>query len=130
VWLGGVASKRGRVQAFAMSSREVAWFKRLLPMKRRDRARLAKLDAARAEIAIVADALCDLSSRLDARAHLIRKVARDRHGAALDGTVLDPDRTVMRVQVGDAVSMTTGIASSLDHLTETLERLAASLREG
>lgn len=78
----------------------------------------------------VVDALRDLSSRLDARAHLIRKVARNRGRVALDGSAPDPDRTVMTIQVGDAVSMTAGIASALDQVTEKLERVTASLRDG
>lgn len=43
-----VASKRCAVQAFTMSLHGVPWFKRLLPMTRRDRARLDKLDTTRA----------------------------------------------------------------------------------
>ena len=98
-------------------------------MTRQDRARLAKLDATQTDIAAVADALRDLSSRLDARAHLIRKVARDRGGLAPDGSALDPDRTVMTVMVGDTVATTAGIASTLDQATEKLERVAAALRD-
>lgn len=113
-----------------MSSRRVIWFKRLLPVSRRGRAQLAKLEATRADIVAVADALRDLSSRLDARAHLYRKVARGHGGVAPDGTALDPDRTVMTMLVGDAVATTTGIASTLDQATEKLERVAASLRDG
>lgn len=113
-----------------MSLRGFAWFKRLLPMTRRDRARLTRLDSTRADLVAVADALRDLSNRLDARAHLIRKAARDRGGVAPDGSALDPDRTVMTVLVGDAVATTTGIASTLDQATEKLERVAASLRDG
>lgn len=108
----------------------ISWLKHLRPMSRRDRARLAKLDSTRADIVAVADALRDLSSRLDARAHLIRKVACARHGGAPGGSAPGPDRTVMTIQVGDAVSMTAGIASVLDRVTETLERLAVGLRNG
>ena len=111
-----------------MLLRGVPWLKRLLPMSRQDRARLAKLDSTQVDIVAVADALRDLSIRLDARAHLIRKAARDRGGVAPDGTALDPDRTVMTVLVSDAVATTTGIASTLDQATEKLERVAASLR--
>ena len=124
-----VAGKRCLGHGCLMFLLGLARLKSFLLMTRRSRARLAKLDATRAEIVAVADALRDLSSRLDARAHLIRKAARDRHGAAPGGSALDPDRTVMRVQVGDAVSATTGIASTLDQATEKLERLAAALRE-
>ena len=111
-----------------MTSGRLSWPKYLRPMSQRDRAWLVKLDATQTDIAAVADALRDLSSRLDARAHLIRKVARDRGGLAPDGSALDPDRTVMTVMVGDAVATTAGIASTLDQATEKLERLAASLR--
>ena len=89
---------------------------------------MAKLDATRADIVAVADALRDLSSRLDARAHLIRKVARERGGMASDGSALDPDQTVMTVLVGDAVATTAGIASTLDLVTEKLEQVAVALR--
>ena len=112
-----------------MSLRGVPWLNRLLSMSRRDRARLAHLDSTRADIVAVAAALRDLSSRLDARAHLIRKVARDCGSVAPDGSVLDPDRTVMTVRVGDAVATTAGIASTLDQATEKLERLAVGLRD-
>lgn len=125
----GVASKRRAVQARAMSLRGFAWFKPLLPMTRWDRTRLAQLDGTRADLVAVADALRDLSSRLDARAHLVRKVARDRGGVAPDGSALDPDRTVMTVLVGDAVASTSGTASTLDQATEKLERVAAALRD-
>ncbi len=100
------------------------------PMIRQQRARLAKLDATRANIVAVANALRDLSSRLDARAHLIRKVARDRGSMAPDGSALDPDRTVITMLVGDAVATTTEIASTLDQATEKLERVAVALRDG
>ena len=113
-----------------MLPRGFALLKHLLPMSHRDRARLATLDRTRTDIVAVADALRDLSSRLDARAHLYRKVARGHGGVAPDGTALDPDRTVMTMLVGDAVATTTGIASTLDQATEKLERVAASLRDG
>ena len=113
-----------------MMPRGFVLLKRLLPMSCPDRVRLAKLDATRTDIVAVADALRDLSSRLDARAHLYRKVARGHGGVAPDGTALDPDRTVMAMLVGDAVATTTGIASTLDQATEKLERVAASLRDG
>lgn len=113
-----------------MTGGRLSWLKYLRPMTRQDRARLTKLDSAQADIVAVADAMRDLSSRLDARAHLIRKAARAAPGKAPDGSVLDPDRTVMTMLVGDAVATTAGIASTLDQATEKLERVVAALRDG
>ena len=67
--------------AFEMTPHRVPWFKRLLPMSRRDRARVAQLDHTRAGMVIVADVLRDLSAQHDAHVHAIHQAARSSRGA-------------------------------------------------
>jgi len=113
-----------------MSLRRVPWLTRLLPMSRRDRARLAKLDGTRAGMAIVADMLRDLSARQDAHAHAIQQAARASRGALTEAGAVDSVRNVLLAQATNAVVRSKQIAEALDGAVEALEMLAAALRDG
>lgn len=128
--LNCVASKRCAVQAFAMLLPGVSWLKRLLPMTRRDRARLAKLDSTRAGMAIIADLLADLSARQDAHAHAIQRAARASRGALMEAGASNSIQNVFLTQATDAAVRSKRTAKALDGAAEALERLAAALRDG
>lgn len=111
-----------------MLLRGVAWLKPLLPMTRQERARLAKLDATRDGMAIIADVLRDLSARQDAHAHTIQQAARASRGALTEapaGTVRD----MMLSHAADALARSQANAEALDRVTEAVELLAAGLRD-
>lgn len=128
VRLNAVASKRRKVHAFAMTLPRVPWWKLIVPMSRRDRARLAKLDGMRAELAAVADRVRDVASRHDARAHLVRQAARASQGAMTETRAVNSTQNTVLAQAADAVVRSKQTATALDGVVETLERLAASLR--
>lgn len=113
-----------------MSLRRVSWLKHLLPMSRRDRARLEKLDTTRAGMAIIADLLRDLSARQDAHAHAIQQAARASRGALTEAGAANSIQNVFLTQATDAAVRSKQTAEALDDAIEALERLAASLRDG
>lgn len=113
-----------------MSPRRVPWLKHLLPMTRRDRARLEKLDVTRAGMAIIADLLRELSARQDAHAHPIQRSARASRGALTEAGASDSIQNVFLTQATDAAVRSKRTAEALDDAIEALERLAAALRDG
>ena len=124
-----VASKRCVGQARIMLLRGVAWLKHLLPMTRRDRARLGNLDATRAGMAIVADLIRDVAARQDAHAHAIQQAARASHGALTEAGDPNSIRNIFLAQATDAAVRSKQTAEALDNAVEALERLAAALRD-
>ena len=91
-----------------------------LLLTHRERALVAKLEDTRAGIAIIADLMRTFSALEDKRAHLTLKAARERRG----GTGVEAAHT------DTAVARSKGTAEALDRITEALERLGASLRDG
>ena len=124
-----VASKRGLGQARKMLLRGVARLRRILPMGRRDRARLAQLDQTRAGMAIVADLIRDVAARQDAHAHAIQQAARASHGALTEAGDPNSIRNIFLAQATDAAVRSKQTAEALDNAVEALERLAAALRD-
>ncbi len=114
-----VASKHRVVHAGTMLLRGVLRARRFLPVTRRERALMAKLEDTRAGIAAIADVLCTFSALEDKRTHLTLKAARERRSEV----------GVMATHIDGAVARSKGTAEALDRVTEALERLAASLRD-
>lgn len=108
-----------------MSSRGFAWFKRLLPMTRRNRVRLAQLDHTRAGMVMIAGLLRDLSARHDAHAHAIQRAARASRGALTEAGCANSIRSVFLGQTTDAALRSRQMAEALDGAVEALERRAA-----
>lgn len=116
-----------------MSLRGFAWLKHLLLVTRRERALAAKLADTRASLMGVAEVLRALSVLEDARAHQTIKAVRRRGNDAVEGIAWDPAAAalqgVVTMPAEVAVSRARGMAKALDRVTETVEELAASLRE-
>ena len=131
-----VASKRHVLHALAMLLTRFALLKRLLPMSRRERARLAvalqlaQIDRTCAGMAAIADVLRDLSARHDAPVHAIQQTARASRGALTEAGDANSIRNVFLGQATDAAVRSKRTAESLDAAVEALERLAAGLRDG
>lgn len=112
-----------------MLPRRVPWLKRFLPMSRRDRARLAKLDSTRAGMAIVADLIRDVATRQDAHAHAIQQAARVSRGILMEASDPDSVRNVFLAQATGAAVRSRQTAEALGNAVEALERLAAALQD-
>ena len=105
--------------------------KSLLPMSRRDRARLAQLDQVRAELATVADRVQGIASWHDAHAHSVRKAARAGGRAMTKTRTADAvEIRLMLGQAADTAVISKRTAAALDDAVEALERIAAGLRGG
>lgn len=125
-----VASTRYVGHAFAMSLPRAPWWKMIVPMSRRDRARLAKLDGMRSDLTAIADMTRNLSISQDAHAHSIRKTVRERRDVKARRPDVDPIQSVVMAHAAETVAQSKRLAESLDRVTEALERMAASLRDG
>ena len=112
-----------------MIAHQLPWLKLLLPMSRRDRARLAMLDNTRRGMATVAELLRDLSARQDAHAHAVQQSARASRGALAEAGAGASIRNVFLTHATDAVVRSKQTAEALDKATEALELLGASLRD-
>lgn len=108
----------------------VPLLKHLLPMTRRDRARLAKLDATRSGMVVIADMLRDLSARHDAHVHAIQQAARASRGALTEAGAANSIRNVFLGQAADVAVRSKQTVEALDDAVEGLEQLAAALRSG
>lgn len=111
-----------------MSPLRVPWLTRLLPMSRRDRARLAHLDDTQTGMAIIADMLRDISARHDAYVHAIHRAARASRGALTEDGAPGSIRNVLLGQATDAATRSRRTAEALDCAIEALEEMAAALR--
>ena len=107
-----------------------SWLACFLPMSRRDRARLAKLDSTRTGMAIVADLIRDVAMRQDAHAHAIQQAARASRGRLMEARDPDSIRNIFLAQATDAAVRSRQTAEALDNAVEALERLVAGLRDG
>lgn len=125
-----VASTRHVGHAFAMTDSRFSWLKRLLPMTRRDRARLAQFDGLRSDLVAIADITRSLSVAQDAHAHSIRKTVRERRDAGAGRLEADPVQSVVMAHAAEAVAQSKRLAESLDRVTEAVERMSASLWDG
>ena len=104
--------------------------RRLLPMTRRERALLAKLNDTRASLAAMAATVRNLSAFEDARTHLITRAARERYSGMVESVTRDPAfQGSVTTHADSAVPQSKRTAEVLDRVTEALERLAASLRD-
>ena len=116
-----------------MKGRTLFQAKRLLPMTRRERALASKLNETRAGLAAVATVVRNFSALEDARAHLLLKAAREGR-TGVEGAAGDPAAAVLpgtvTTPIDAAVARSKRTAEILDRVTEALERLGASLREG
>ena len=112
-----------------MSPHRVPWLTHLLPMSRRERARLAQLDRTRAGMAAIADSLRDLSARHDAHVHAIQHAARASRGALMESGFPSPIRDAFLSQAADAAAWSRQTAESLDAAVDGLEQMAAGLWE-
>lgn len=97
-------------------------------MTRRERALAAKLDAARASMAIIADMLRGIAARQDEHAHRDGKAARASGGTLTEAASLSPARNMLLACTADTVARSKATAADLDRAVEALERLAAALR--
>ena len=102
-------------------------------MTRRERALAAKLDDTRARLAAMAAVVRTFSAFEDARTHVIIKAGRERRSGAAKNITHDPASAAFQgsvtTHIDTAVAQSKGTAEILDRVTETLEQLAASLRE-
>lgn len=108
--------------------------KRFLPPTRRERELEAKLADARTSLAGLAKALHVLSALEDARTHQTIKAARGCSSDAAEGLAWDPAAAAFQgtvtIPVDVIVARARGMAKVLDRVTETLEGLVVSLRDG
>ena len=114
-----------------MLLRGVARLRRILPMGRRDRARLAHLDGLRADLVAIADRASGIASWHDAHAHSVRKAARAGGRAMME--TRSADAVQIRLMLGhaaEAAVVSKRTAAALDDVVEALERIAAGLRGG
>ena len=81
---------------------------------------MAKLEDTRAGIVAIADVLRTFSALEDQRTYLTLKAARERRSEV----------DVVATHIDSAVTRSKGVAEALDRVTEALELLAASLRDG
>lgn len=112
-----------------MIAHRLPWLKLLLPMSRRDRARLTMLDNTREGMATIAELLRDLSARQDAHAHVVQQAARASRGALAEAGAGASIRNVFLTHATDAVVRSKQTAEALDKAVDALELLAASLRD-
>jgi len=107
---------------------------RFLPPTRRERALAVRLADTQTSLAVLAKALHTLSALEDARAHQTNKAAHGCSGAATKGVARDPEAAAFQgtvtMPVDVAVAQARGMAKALDRMTEAVERLAVSLRDG
>ena len=122
------------VHGCTMKGRTLFQAKRLLPLTRRERALAAKLDDTRASLAAIAAVVRNFSALEDARTHLILKAARECRSGMAESVAGDPASATVpgtvTTPIDSAVARSKGTAEVLDRVTEALERLAASLRDG
>lgn len=105
-----------------------AWLKRLLPISRWERARLAHLDHTRASMAMIADALRDLSAQHDTHHHAIQQAIRASRWTLMEACLPNSIQNTFLTQVTDAAVRSRQTAKALDSAVEGLERLAVGLR--
>jgi len=117
-----------------MSLGGVFRLKRFLPPTRRERALTAKLADTQTNLAGIAEALHALAALEDARAHQTIKAARGCSNDVMKGVAWDPAAAAFQgtvtMPVDVVVARARGMAKALDRITEAMERLVVSLRDG
>ena len=108
--------------------------KRFLLATRRERALTAKLADTRASLAAVTETLRALSALEDAWAYQTIKAVRQSSSYAGESVAQGPAASALQgnITMPASIVLTRArkMAGALDHVTEALEQLTASLREG